>query len=247
MHPVVIMTVAFAAAAATLIGGAFALKLRDKLHLILGFSAGAVLAVAFFDLLPESLELGAAFYDPSTLLTFTAIGFFAYTILDRAILLHTHSDGDDGGAHVHQNTRRGIIGAGSLSTHSYLDGFAVGLAFQASPAIGAVVAAAVLTHDFSDGINTVNLVLKNGGTRTQAFRWLLADAIAPILGAATTLFIVFPENLLAVVLAVFAGFFLYIGASDLLPESHHSHPRILTTVMTLLGAAVLFTVIHIAG
>lgn len=241
------MTIACAAAGATLIGGAFALKLRDKLHLILGFSAGAVLAVAFFDLLPESLELGAAFYDPATLLTFTAIGFFAYTVLDRVILLHTHSDGDDGDAHAHHNTRRGIIGAGSLSGHSYLDGFAVGLAFQASPAIGAVVAAAVLTHDFSDGINTVNLILKNGGTRTQAFRWLLADAIAPILGAATTLFFVFPENLLSVVLAIFAGFFLYIGASDLLPESHHSHPRILTTVMTLAGAAVLYLVIHIAG
>lgn len=247
MHPTTIMLIACAAALATLIGGGLALKLKDKLHLILGFSAGAIIAVAFFDLLPEALELGSSFYEIGTLLTFTAVGFFAYTVLDRVILLHTHSDGDDGDAHAHHSTRRGIVGAGSLSGHSYLDGFAIGLAFQASPAIGAVVAAAVLTHDFSDGINTVNLILKNGGTRTQAFRWLLADAIAPVLGAATTLFIVVPENTLSLILATFAGFFLYIGASDLLPESHHSHPRVLTTVMTLLGALVLYVVIHIAG
>lgn len=241
-----ILLVASAAAVATLIGGMFALKLRDKLHLILGFSAGAVIAVAFFDLLPESLNLGVQFYTPSLLLTFTALGFFAYTILDRVILLHAHHDGDDGDTHAHHAMPRGVISAGSLSAHSFLDGFAIGLAFQASPAIGAVVAAAVLTHDFSDGINTVNLILKNGGSRAEAFKWLLMDAAAPLLGAALTLFVHVPENILSLILATFAGFFLYIGASDLLPESHHQHPRILTTVMTLLGALVLYVVIQIA-
>jgi zinc transporter ZupT len=247
MHPVLVLTIAAGAALATLIGGSVALKLKDKLHLILGFSAGAILAVAFFDLLPESLNLGLATFSPSTLLTFTALGFFAYTVLDRVILLHTHSDGDDGQAHAHHATPRGIVGAGSLSGHSFLDGFAIGLAFQASTAVGVVVAAAVLTHDFSDGINTVNLILKNGGSRKEAFRWLLTDAIAPVLGAASTLLFHVPETLLAPILATFAGFFLYIGASDLLPESHHSHPRILTTVMTLLGAFVLYIVIHFAA
>jgi zinc transporter ZupT len=246
MNSLLIMLVAFSAALATLIGGLFALKLRDKLHLILGFSAGAVLAVAFFDLLPEAINIGVQFYTPSTMLTFTALGFFAYTVLDRVLLLHAHHDGDDGDTHSHHAMPRGILGAGSLSAHSFLDGFAIGIAFQASPAIGAVVAAAVLTHDFSDGINTVNLILKNGGSRKEAFKWLLTDAAAPILGAAVTLFIHVPENILSVILAIFAGFFLYIGASDLLPESHHQHPRALTTVMTLLGAFVLYIVINLA-
>jgi len=237
------MAIALAAAGATMIGGGFALHLKDKLHLVLGFSAGAVLAVAFFDLLPESLRIGSASYGPGVLITFTAIGFFAYTVLDRVILLHAHSDTEHG-AHT---VRRGLVGAGSLSGHSFLDGFAIGLAFQASPEIGAIVAAAVLTHDFSDGINTVNLIVKNGGSRKEAFKWLLADAAAPVLGAAATLLIHVPEQILSLILATFAGFFLYIGASDLLPESHHQHPRALTTVMTLLGALVLFLVIHIAG
>ena len=105
----------------------------------------------------------------------------------------------------------------------------------------------MLIHDFSDGINTVNLVLKNGGTRKEAFRWLLTDACAPIVGAALTLFIAVPESALSLVLATFAGFFLYVGASDLLPESHHAHPKALTTIMTLAGAALLYGVISIAG
>lgn len=241
------MGIAIIAGGATLLGGTLALRLRDKLHLVLGFSAGAILAVSFFDLLPESIELGSAFYSTGTMLTFTALGFFAYTILDRVIILHTHCDDTDGEVHAHGASPRGIVGAGSLSSHSFLDGFAIGLAFQASFAVGIIVAVAVLTHDFSDGINTVNLILKNGGDRIEAFKWLLIDASAPILGAFVTLFITVPENILALILATFAGFFLYIGASDLLPESHHSHPKALTTVLTLLGAAVLYIAISIAG
>jgi len=241
-----ILLIACAAGAATLLGGALALRLRDKLHLILGFSAGAIIAVAFFDLLPESLALGSAYHSIGTLLTWTALGFFAYTVLDRFIMLHTHADDQDDGVHTHGSLERGIVGAGSLSGHSFFDGFAIGLAFQASPAVGAIVAVAVLTHDFSDGINTVNMVLKNGGSRALAFKWLMADAAAPILGAAATLFIRVPETALSLVLAVFAGFFLYIGAADLLPESHHSHPKALTTVLTLLGALVLYAAIHFA-
>ncbi|MDB4992270.1 MAG: hypothetical protein JWL75_515, partial [Parcubacteria group bacterium] len=78
MQPFYILLIACAAALATLIGGALALKLRDKLHLVLGFSAGAVIAVAFFDLLPESLTLGTQYHSIGTMLTFTALGFFAY-------------------------------------------------------------------------------------------------------------------------------------------------------------------------
>ena len=142
---------------------------------------------------------------------------------------------------------RAALGAGSLSAHSFLDGVAIGLAFQASAEIGGVVAIAVLTHDFSDGINTMNMVLKNGGDRRQALRWLLIDALAPALGVGATFFFALPDSAFGVVLALFAGFFLYIGASDLIPESYHAHPKFLTTAMTVLGAAVLYLTIAIAG
>jgi ZIP family zinc transporter len=110
-----------------------------------------------------------------------------------------------------------------------------------------IVAIAVLVHDFSDGINTVNLILKNQGQKKSAFKWLLVDAFAPVVGIISTMFFTLSESALSVILALFAGFFLYIGASDLLPESHHAHPTAWTTFATLLGAGVLFTAIKIAN
>jgi ZIP family zinc transporter len=127
-----------------------------------------------------------------------------------------------------------------------LDGIGIGLGFQASSAVGLIVAVAVLTHDFSDGLNTMNVVLRNGGKVRVAQRWLLADAIAPGLGIASTRFFAVEDGVLGIVLALFAGFFLYIGASDLLPESHRNHPTMLTTLMTVLGSAVLYVAITLA-
>jgi ZIP family zinc transporter len=231
-----------AAFGATMLGGAVALRLRDRLHLILGFSAGAVVAVAFFDLLPEAVELAGPVYQTSTITMFVALGFLFYLLMDRLLLLHGHTH-DEQGADV----SRGHARAGSLSLHSFLDGAGIGLAFQVSPAVGLVVAAAVLAHDFSDGINTVNVVIKHGGSYKKAIRWLVVDALAPVLGIVSTLFFTVPEATLGMLLAVFTGFFLYIGASDLIPESHHSHPTLWTTMLTLLGAGVLFAAIQLAG
>jgi len=236
-----ILTLALFASAATFVGGSFALRFRDKLHLILGFSAGAVAGVALFDLLPEAMTLGTGYHAPATIALAVATGFFAYLVLDRLVLLHSHEEDDEHEAHP----ARGAVGALTLATHSFLDGMAIGIGYQASAAVGAVVTAAVLTHDFSDGINTVNVVLKSGGRWGRAFRWLLVDAAAPLLGAAATLFFVIPPSTIGLVLAAFVGSFLYLSASDLIPESHHRHPRALTTVMTLMGAGVIYMVVHL--
>lgn len=225
----------------TLLGGLFALKFKDKLHLILGFSAGAIIGVAFFDLIPEAIELGSGKYDISTITTITAVGFIFYMILDRFIILHSHNHENN------EQNHRGKLGAGSLSIHSFLDGMAIGLAFQVSTAVGLVVTLAVLVHDFSDGINTVNMILKNNGNKKQAIKWLILDAVAPVAGVVSTLFFTLSESALGIIFAIFAGFFLYIGASDLLPESHHGHPTVWTTFVTILGIAVIFAVVKIAS
>jgi ZIP family zinc transporter len=232
---VLLTIIAAAAFASTLGGGLLALKLRDKLHLILGFSAGAVIGVAFFDLLPESITIGMKFQSPAAILAWSALGFLFYLVLDRILSFHGDS------------VRRGGFTAAVLCVHSLLDGVAIGLAFQTSRAIGMVVAIAVLTHDFSDGINTMNVVLKNRGARATGVRWLLLDAVAPVIGIVSTLFFVLPRDGFGVALALFGGFFLYIGASDLIPESYHAHPKFLTTAMTLAGATVLYLAITLIG
>jgi zinc transporter ZupT len=238
MSAALILGIAACAAAATMTGGLFALRLKDKLPLVLGFSAGAVIGVAFFDLAPEALAAGVGIYEPRTLLAIMALGFFGYALLDRLVARH-----DCVGA---PNTARGFVGAASFSAHSLLDGFALGIAFQASRDIGLVVAAAVLAHDFADGLNTVNVVTKNGGARGFALRWLTVDAVAPVVGAGLSLFVQAQPGLLAVLLALFCGFFLHIGASGLLPESHRARPRLSTTLATLAGAGLLYLVTTLA-
>jgi zinc transporter ZupT len=227
--------IGLAAFASTLAGGLLALKLHDKLHLILGFSAGAVIGVAFFDLLPEAISVGMPYRTPAAILAWSAAGFLCYLALDRLVAFH--GDG----------TRRRGFTAAVLCLHSLLDGVAIGLAFQTSHVVGIIVAIAVLTHDFSDGINTMNIVLRNGGKRPAAGRWLVLDALAPIVGILSTRLFVLPAREFGVALALFGGFFLYIGASDLIPESYHAHPKFLTTAMTLLGAAVLYMAIALLG
>jgi ZIP family zinc transporter len=233
---------------ATLLGGLFAIRFKDQLHLIQGFSAGAVLGVAFFDLMPEGIALGNQYYGFKNMIAFVAAGFLFFMLLDRFVILHAHyTMHDEPSSHPTAVSPRGKLGATSLSLHSFLDGAAIGLAFKVSAAVGIIVTTAVLVHDFSDGINTVNIILKNSGEKSEAWKWLLVDAIAPVLGAVSTLFFSVKESTLGIILALFSGFFLYIGASDLLPESYHSHPTRWTTLMTVLGAGVLFFAIKLAG
>jgi len=234
MNAILILAVALGAFATTMTGGVMALKLAGRLPLVMGFSAGAVIGVAFFDLAPEALESGAGLYEPRALLAVAALGFFLYVVLDRLVARHD--------CEGQANPARGMLGAASFSAHSVLDGFAMGLAFQASREIGLVVATAVLAHDFADGLNTVNVVTKNGGSRSFALRWLAMDAVAPVIGASLSLLIAPGRDVLALLLALFCGFFLHIGASGLLPESHRAYPRPSTTFATLLGAAFLYGV-----
>lgn len=234
--------VALATIISTFLGGLFAIRFKDKLHLILGFSAGAVIAVALFDLLPESLELASGSFDTKTVTLLIAGGFSFYLILDRFFSLHAHDeDKCDNPSHSSK------LSATALIFHSLLDGVGIGLAFKVSPAVGFVVAAAVLAHDFSDGINTVGIIFKNKGENKQAMRWLIADALAPAVGVVSTIFFSVAEPTLGLILAVFTGFFLYIGASDLIPESHHHHPTFWTTFSTILGILVLYCAISLAG
>jgi ZIP family zinc transporter len=229
--------IGLAASLSTFSGALVALRYKDRLHLVLGFSAGAVMAVAVLDLLREAIELAIGLHDTLTVLAVALAGSLIYMCFDRAA---ARDDGE-------HEERRGHLGAASLTVHSFLDGLAIGLAFKVSTKVGIPVAVAVLAHDFSDGINTVNISLV-GGIREKGTRlWVVADALAPLVGvAAASVFAVTPGRL-SPVLALFAGFFLYLGWSELSPESYHRHPKKWTTLSTIAGAALMYVIIRISG
>ncbi|MFI4935490.1 MAG: ZIP family metal transporter [Caulobacterales bacterium] len=225
--------VGLVAGLATLFGGALALRFKDQVPLILGFSAGAVIGVALFDLMPEALILAQMTATPTEILGVVAIGFCGYMFLDRAMTAAAEK-------------RRGHLGPASLTVHSLLDGLGIGLAFQVAPAVGVVVAVAVLAHDVSDGINTVTMSLAGGGGQGRARGWLIADAAAPLVGILATRLFSVSEGVLGLLVALFTGIFLYLGASELVPTSHRTLPRLWTSVATVLGMAVIYVAVRLA-
>ena len=198
----------------TLIGGVVIVKFRNYLPFFFAFAAGSLVAVSFLDLLPESLDISRSINLPVRYIMIAVVfSFFFYSLLER-FFLTPHLEETDDHEHI-----MGPIGAGSLVVHSFLDGAAIGSAFHVDASMGLIVALAVIFHDFTDGINTVTVMLKNKQQIRKTISFLIFDALAPVAGVLATTAIVIPENILAIMLAMFVGEFLYIGASTLLPET----------------------------
>lgn len=222
----------------TLAGGIIGRRSGARLHLFLGLAAGMLIGAALFDLLPEGLAIAQSLGRLPVLVTGSAAaGFLAFHLLEKFLAFHSHPEpnyGEPGHSHV------GDLGALAVTVHSFFDGAAIGVGFQVSASAGTAVAAAVIAHDFSDGLNTAILLKDSSDSRAKA--WLLADAAAPCLGAASTLLWRFPPGLLAPALGVFAGFFLYLGAAHLLPEAHRNNTGIPVVLSTIAGFALLLGV-----
>ncbi|MEI6659868.1 MAG: ZIP family metal transporter [bacterium] len=224
----------------TFLGGLFGLRFKDKIHLILGLTAGVILGVIAFDIFPEIIEmtnrLGVS--SVNTMIALVA-GFMIFHMAEKLLLVH-HSHEDHYGPHTHPSV--GKFQALALAGHSFIDGVGIGLGFQISPAVGLFVAIAVIAHDFADGLNTVSLMIRHKNSDKNAMRFLIIDALAPVLGSFSTLFFKLPESVLLIYLGFFAGFLLYIGVSDILPEAHSQNSSFKTIGMTLVGVVFIFIV-----
>lgn len=217
----------------TLAGGAFALRYRRYLLYIMAFSAGILIGVAFLDLLPEVSHLAFEHgIDMRRLMMTTLAGFVAIFLLEKLTIIHSEKQHDAPGHHHHV----GLAGAIGLSFHSFLDGLAIGVGFQAGTSTGLVVLTAVLAHDFADGLNTVTFMLATRNNRARTIALLMIDAAAPVAGALVATVLDIEPRVVAYQLAFFAGFLLYMGASDLLPHVHE-RPKNVLLLCTLAGLA----------
>ncbi len=240
--------ISFASLVSTAVGGMFALRFHDRLHLILGFAAGVLLGVVSFDLLPEIFHLATEQgLDASGAMVALLGGFLLFHGIEKFALVHQAHEADYAD---HQHPHLGLMSAVALVGHSFMDGVGIGLSFQISPAVGLTVAIAVIAHDFCDGLNTVSLMLMHGNNRRRALLMLAADAVAPVLGAASTLAFHLPPASLILYLGFFAGFLLYIAAADILPEAHsRAGPgtALILIALTCLGAALMYLAVRLAG
>ncbi|MEU9622043.1 MULTISPECIES: ZIP family metal transporter [unclassified Streptomyces] len=235
--------VALGAFLMTLAGGWVAQRVTDRRHLVLGFAGGLMLGVAGLDLLPEAV--GAAgepvFGVPAALLLFVG-GFLVAHLVERLLAVRqaAHGAGEERVPQV------GLTAAAAMVGHSLMDGVALGAAFQVGAGMGAAVALAVITHDFADGFNTYTITSLYGNARRKALLMLFADALAPVVGAATTLLFTLPEEPLGCYLGFFGGVLLYLAAAEILPEAHHEHPARSTLLCTVAGVGFIWLVVGIA-
>lgn len=224
----------------TLLGGWFALRHTKQLHHILGLTAGVILGVLAFDILPEMFEIIDEFgLDPTWPMVALVIGFLGFHIIEKLLLIH-HEHETQYGKHRHPQV--GMLSSLALGGHSFLDGVGIGLAFQVNSLVGVSVAIALIGHKFADGLNAASLMLAHKNSARRAAYMVALNACLPILGALSTLLFQLPEQALPYYLGFFAGFLLYIGASDILPQAHDEKSSKLTIALTILGAAFMFAV-----
>ena len=101
-----------------------------------------------------------------------------------------------------------------------------------------LIALAVIFHDFPDGMNTITVMLNSGNSLKSSLRML--DAVTPVIGAVVSLFVTSVDKYLVYLLPFFAGGFLYLGASDLLPEAHDEISPAMAFGISLIGFLTVF-------
>lgn len=221
----------------SLIGGSAIFLTRKNrsraIAVALPFGAGALLAAAFFDLLPESFELG----DPRSLLLWALVGFVGFFLLERMSgWFHHH--------HEHDQDRRGrqnwLVMTGDL-LHNAIDGIAIAAAFIVNPVTGVITTIAVSAHEIPKELGTFGILLSRGWKDRKVLLANLATAVATLVVACIVYLVGqtvhLPE---AQLLALTAGMFVYIAASDIIPEIHEQPQRIGTIQALVLLFGVVF-------
>jgi len=229
---------------ATFSGGMLALRAKDRFHLVLGLSAGLLLGLVGFDLLPEIFEMNTDnLIGVRTISVALIAGFLSLHFIEQFAGSHEPAESDYGHEHTHAVEIAGTVGAIAMAGHIFLDGVALSLAFKVSDALGYAVFIAMLVHAFSDGLNTVALLVKTGQWRSRGKYLLAVDAIARVGGAAIGSALTISDSNLAIYLAVFSGIVIYLATSHILPEAHSKHPSKVTMLATLAGVVIMWAVV----
>jgi len=233
---------------AAFIGGWIVFRNRQHLHNILSLTAGILIGAVAFDILPEIFEnLAGTGSEPTYAMISLVAGFLLFHIIEKGIALHKTHNHPESADELAQHGHNAVPTALALCLHSLLDGVAIGLAFQANEQVGIAVAVAVVAHRFSDGINIVSLTLaRQKDNLRQARLFLVAVAVAPIIGGILTLFFTLSPAALVIYLGFIAGFLLHIVASDVLPEAHGHNSTYVSIALTIVGVVFIYFVSHFA-
>jgi len=216
-----------------LIIGASKRKLETMLFYLVSFSAGSLLGGAFFHLLPEAIEEG----EPLSVFKVAVVGFILFFVLERVLRWHhCHK--------MHCDTHK-IIGYQNLvgdGVHNFVDGLIIISAFWVDVSLGMAVTLSVMLHEIPQEIGDFGVLLYSGFSKTKAIMFNLLSALLSVVGVLVGFVLIAKiESVVGFLLPFAAGGFMYISASDLIPELHREKNVIKSLVASILFAlAILF-------
>lgn len=195
--------------------------------LIINFAAGVMLTLALIHLIPESLELN------SQTMIYVLIGFLTMFFLQFVVLFHPCHD-NECSKHIYITS---IVG---LSLHSIIDGLMIAVGFEANENLGVLTTVAILLHKLPDGITISGILLHNGTLKKKIFLFSIVNASLTPIGTIIGIFLFknISTSSLGILLGIVAGSFIFLSASDLIPETHKSKNRI-TSLMLFAGAFIV--------
>ncbi len=227
--------------------GGLLLLMREQVaarigHAAAPFAAGALLATAFLDLLPEASKTGG-----HGVFGWSLVGMLIFFFLERFVLefhhQHTHEEED----HDAPAPRAPLVIIGG-SLHKFIDGVVIGGTFLVSIPLGIVTTLAVAAHEIPHVIGGFGLLLHAGVARSKVFAYVVFSGVATVVASLLTYaFGTRVIGVLPIFLTITAGFFIYIAASDLIPEIHTHERRSasgrLDILLLLVGIAVVWATV----
>lgn len=196
--------------------GIFTLSVKESLlqkiiFSLVGFSAGALIGGAFLHLLPEALEKA----ESRVVFSYLILGFALFFIMERYFYWrHCHN----GVCKMHAFSYLNLIGD---SFHNFIDGMVIAASFLVSVRLGLVTTLAIILHEIPQEVGDFAVLVYGGFSKRKALVFNFISALTAILGAITGYFISdLASGFSVFILPLTAGGFIYIAASDLIPEMH---------------------------
>lgn len=215
----------------------WALKNSDYVN---SFAAGLILALVIFHLMPEAIELSELAFYPALF-----IGFFAFYLLENFIVIHSGSeihyclDEDEEELGAHHLSRIGVMMFSGLAFHSVIDGIIIGIGFELSTEIGFLAAMAVILHEMPEGVTSFAIINEVMPDKAKILSVIVA--IATPLGALFSLLFIrgLSDSMIGILLALAAGTFIYVAASDLIPQTHEKN-NLQNLIFFIAGAFLIY-------
>ncbi|HJZ05655.1 hypothetical protein A2634_05280 [Candidatus Amesbacteria bacterium RIFCSPHIGHO2_01_FULL_48_32] len=227
----------------SLIGGFVLLWKREITQALttplLSFAAGAFLGAALLDILPEALEIAT---DPQLVLIWMLGGFILYFVLERLLMTYVYKHPNAQNSHSDHTETLPILLILGDTLHNFLDGIVIALAYVVNPAVGLVTTLAVAAHEIPQEIGDFSVLLHQGWAKKVIIAVNVLQSLTTLPGAVLGFYVghLFTPYL-PYILAFTAGIFIYISASDIIPEIHHKagHKSFYRVVIPLVLAVVI--------